>query len=161
MNSLNEKVQPAISTEPFPSSQKIYVKGKVHPVTVAMREISLSEPYKVGNVSVGSVTTYDTSGPYTDPNIEIDIRKGLLKLREEWIESRGDTDTLQDCSSEYARAQFQNGKIPDDVKFPNPPKPRRAKQNQAVTQMHYAKKGIVTAEMEYVAIRENQRLEEW
>lgn len=161
MSSLNDKVQPAISTEPFPSSRKIYIKGKVHPVTVAMREIALSEPYKVGNVNVGSVTAYDTSGPYTDPNIEIDIRKGLPKLREAWIESRRDTDALQDYSSKYAREQFQNGAIPNEVKFPNPPKPRKAKSGQTVTQMHYAKKGIVTAEMEYISIRENQRLEEW
>ncbi|NTW48854.1 MAG: phosphomethylpyrimidine synthase ThiC [Chlorobiales bacterium] len=161
MSSLNDKVQPAISTEPFPSSRKMYVKGKAHPVTVAMREIALSEAYKVGDARVGSVTVYDTSGPYTDPNIEIDIRKGLPKLREAWIDARADTDRLQDYSSEYAQAQFQNGKIPGEVQFPNPPRPRRARQNQAVTQMHYARKGIVTAEMEYVAIRENQRLEEW
>ena len=119
-----------ISREPFPASRKVYVEGKVHPIRVAMREIHVGDTVDgyTNTVTRNSpVTVYDTSGPYTDPAAEIDIRKGLPRLREGWVEARGDWE--------------------------------RSKAGQAVTQLYYARKGIVTAEMEYIAIRENQRMD--
>ncbi|ACF14851.1 thiamine biosynthesis protein ThiC [Chloroherpeton thalassium ATCC 35110] len=157
----SQTVKPEISTTPFPASKKIYVKGKIHPVSVAMREISLSGEYKVEGKSVSSVTVYDTSGAYTDPNIEIDIKKGLEPIRKQWILERNDTEELSEVSSKFAQSQQANGTIEPELRFPNEPKPRKATTGKIVTQMHYAKKGIVTPEMEYVAIRENQRYEEW
>jgi phosphomethylpyrimidine synthase len=120
-----------ISRDPFPASQKVYIEGELYPIRVAMREISVGDTVDASTQSVTAnapVTVYDTSGPYTDPAVEIDIRKGLPRLREGWIDSRGDRE--------------------------------RSKAGQAVTQLYYARKGIVTQEMEYIAIRENQRIVE-
>ena len=141
-----------ISTKPFPGSNKIYVKGELHDISVAMREIALAD----GNPSV---TVYDTSGPYTDPNITVDIYKGIPKLREKWIEERNDTDLLSGFSSMYANERSNNPKT-ENIRFSDIPLPRKAKAGSNVSQMYYAKKGIITAEMEYIAIRENQRLAE-
>jgi phosphomethylpyrimidine synthase len=106
-----------------------------------------------------SVFIYDTSGPYTDPKIEIDIYKGLPRLREKWITGRGDAEQLSDFSSEYAHQRLADTKT-DDIRFPNIPKPLRAKSGANVSQLYYAKQGIITPEMEYISIRENQNLEQ-
>lgn len=152
-----------ISTDPFPNSKKIYVPGKIHDIQVAMREIELHETRLKFNPSAPTelnppVTVYDTSGPYTDPNIEIDVRRGIQKLREPWIDQRGDTESLDRFTSKYANQQLSNESL-DHLRFQHIDKPRRAKAGKNVTQMHYAKQGIITPEMEYIAIRENQRIE--
>lgn len=150
-----------ISTEPFPNSEKIYVSGKIYPyIKVPMRKIKLS-PTKLSNGKLlynPDVIVYDTSGPYTDPNVSINIYKGIERIREKWIIQRNDTEELNDFTSEYTRLR-NNDKSLENLRFPNIPKPRKAKAGQNVSQMHYAKKGIITEEMEYIAIRENQMLE--
>jgi phosphomethylpyrimidine synthase len=150
-----------ISTEPFPNSEKIYVSGKIYPdIKVPMRKIKLS-PTKLSNGKLlynPDVIVYDTSGPYTDPNVTINIYKGIERIREKWIIQRNDTEELNDFTSEYTRLR-NNDKSLENLRFSNIPKPRKAKAGQNVSQMHYAKKGIITEEMEYIAIRENQMLE--
>ncbi len=155
--------QDGITRNPFPNSKKIYVKGKIHPqIKVAMREISLSDTIdsmtkkKTPNEPV---TVYDTSGPYTDPNKKIDIHAGIDRIREDWIKDRGDVEELDGFSSEYCNERL-NDKSLDHMRFSLIKKPLRAKKGQNVTQLHYAKKGIITPEMEYIAIRENQRIDE-
>jgi phosphomethylpyrimidine synthase len=154
-----------ITRDPFPASEKIYVKGELHDIQVAMREISLtdsrpslSEPD--ADIKNYPVTVYDTSGPYTDPNIEIDVRKGLPKLRQDWILSRGDVEELPEISSEYGKERLENSEL-THLRFQHLQKPLRAKKGENVSQLHYAKKGMITPEMEYVAIRENQRIDEY
>ncbi len=153
-----------ISTGTFPASQKIFVPGKLHDIKVAMREISVS-PTHTKSFGVEelmpnpSVTVYDTSGPYTDPNVTIDITKGLPRLREEWIKQRGDVDQLNAFTSEYCNQRLADKKL-DELRFEHIKMPYRAKAGANVSQMHYAKNGIITPEMEYIAIRENQRIDE-
>ncbi len=153
----------AISREPFPKSEKIYVPGEIHKdIKVAMRQIKLSDSEdKFNNTSEpnDAVVVYDTSGAYTDPAINIDIKKGLDPIREKWIMDRGDVEQLDAFSSEYCNARLTNEKL-DDLRFQHIRKPLRAKPLQNVSQMHYAKKGIITPEMEYIAIRENQKLQD-
>lgn len=154
-----------ITRDPFPASKKIYVKGQIHNIEVAMREITLNDTVLKFNPSAPkevnpSVTVYDTSGPYTDPNIDIDVRKGLPKLREQWILDREDTEELDGISSDYGQERLNDSSL-DDLRFEYLAKPRKAKKGENVTQLHYAKKGIITPEMEYIAIRENQKIEEW
>ncbi|NIS74697.1 MAG: phosphomethylpyrimidine synthase ThiC, partial [Deltaproteobacteria bacterium] len=153
-----------ITRDPFPNSKKVYVKGKIHDIEVAMREIEIedSAPMFSGtgdSVKNISVTVYDTSGPYTDPDTKIDVLRGLRPLRAEWIRGRGDVEQLEDFTSRFARVEGSNSKI-TGIKFTNTRKPLRAKPGANVTQMHYARRGITTPEMEYVAIRENQRVDE-
>ncbi|MEC7925281.1 MAG: phosphomethylpyrimidine synthase ThiC [Thermodesulfobacteriota bacterium] len=145
--------QDYITRDPFPNSQKIYVKGELHKdVNVAMREIIVDEDGK----SPHSYPTYDTSGAYTDPDISIDIKKGLPKIREKWVIDRNDVSYASEFSSTYTNIQRgKNELIP--LTFLNR-KPLVAKDKNNVTQMHYAKKGIITPEMEYVSIRENQKI---
>lgn len=145
--------QDYITRDPFPNSQKIYVKGELHKdVNVAMREIIVDEDGK----SPHSYPTYDTSGAYTDPDISIDIKKGLPKIREKWVIDRNDVSYASEFSSTYTNIQRgKNELIP--LTFLNR-KPLVAKDENNVTQMHYAKKGIITPEMEYVSIRENQKI---
>ncbi len=145
--------QDYITRDPFPNSQKIYVKGELHKdVNVAMREIIVDEDGK----SPHSYPTYDTSGAYTDPDISIDIKKGLPKIREKWVLDRNDVSYASEFSSTYTNIQRgKNELIP--LTFLNR-KPLVAKDKNNVTQMHYAKKGIITPEMEYVSIRENQKI---
>ena len=147
--------QDYITRDPFPNSQKIYVKGELHKdVNVAMREIIVDEDGK----SPHSYPTYDTSGAYTDPDISIDIKKGLPKIREKWVLDRNDVSYASEFSSTYTNIQRgKNELIP--LTFLNR-KPLVAKDKNNVTQMHYAKKGIITPEMEYVSIRENQKIHE-
>jgi phosphomethylpyrimidine synthase len=157
--------QAVISRDPFPKSRKVYVRGKLHDVEVAMREIELEDSspmFGAGNGSPAgnmSVTVYDTSGPYTDPNAHIDVHKGLTPLRERWILERGDVEELPDFSSKFARGAASGAELLN-IKFNNTRKPLRARAGANVTQMHYARKGVVTPEMEYIAIRENQRIDE-
>ena len=154
-----------ISRDPFPASTKIYVPGEIHDIKVAMREIALTDSKPMfadgefKKESNESVTVYDTSGPYTDPNVEIDIKKGLPRLRQEWILNRGDVEELSEISSDYGKERLNDPSL-DNLRFEHLKKPLRAKEGQNVTQLHYAKQGIITPEMEYIAIRENQRIEE-
>ncbi len=148
-----------IDVTQYPNSEKIYVKGTLHPISVAMRKINLYPTVKIENgkrveYPNDPVVVYDTSGPYTDPEAKIDINAGLPRFREEWVEQRGDTETLPDITSSYGRAR-RDDKSLDAIRFPVSHKPRRAKEGRIVTQRHYARKGIITPEMEYVAIREN------
>jgi phosphomethylpyrimidine synthase len=158
-----DTIENVISRAPFPNSKKIFVEGTVHPIQVAMREVSLSasgEQYLFdGRVTKNpSLAVYDTSGPYTDPNVEIDIRKGLPKIRAEWIEGRGDVERLQRATSVHAQTQMQDASVAA-IRFPNISPPLKAKPGSNVSQMYYAKRGIITQEMEYIAIRENQEIE--
>ncbi len=148
-----------INVSVYPNSTKIYVNGKLFPIKVAMREI---HQYPTVTIENGKrveypnepVTVYDTSGPYTDPDIKIDINKGLPRKRESWIADRDDTEVQPDISSEYGKARRADKSL-DAIRFPMTHKPRKAKEGRRVTQMHYARKGMITPEMEYVAIREN------
>ncbi|MEC4115415.1 phosphomethylpyrimidine synthase ThiC [Myroides phaeus] len=150
-----------ISQTPFPNSKKVYIKGKLFPIEVAMREITLSDTKLAsgGTEKNPPVTVYDTSGPYTDPNITIDIRKGIPRIREQWILDRNDVTILDNITSAYGQARLQDEKL-DHLRFEFRHKPKVAKDNANVTQLYYAKKGIITPEMEYVAIRENQKIEQ-
>ena len=168
MTTPNIDMAPQITREPLTGSQKIYVTGTLHPtVKVAMREIKLDDTVIHSGLKGAaekrqknpSVTVYDTSGPYTDPNIEIDIRKGLPRLREQWILDRGDAEEQKESFSEYTQLRNNDPKL-DHLRFDHLKQPLRAKPGQNVSQMHYARKGIITPEMEYIAIRENNRIQE-
>ena len=152
-----------ITRHPFPNSKKIYVSGKVHPnIKVAMREISLSDTKHsmTGKMTPNEpVTVYDTSGPYTDPNKEINVHQGIERIREQWILDRQDVEQLPSFSSEYCNKRLNDSSL-DHMRFSLLKNPYRAKEGRNVTQLHYAKKGIITPEMEYIAIRENQRIDE-
>lgn len=156
--------QEVITRGALTGSRKIYVDGKIHNIKVAMREIALTDTVikmekNSNNEKNESVTVYDTSGPFTDNSIEIDISEGLPKLRESWIIDRKDVEELAESSSVYAHERMKN-KEADAIRFPSIPKPKKAKAGYNVSQMHYAKKGLITPEMEYIAIRENQRMDE-
>lgn len=151
----------SITCSPFPNSKKIYVEGKIHPINVAMREIQLS-PTKLTNGNFeenAPVTIYDTSGPYTDENAVIDIQKGLPRIREQWILDREDVVILDGITSEYGKARLADSKL-DALRFSYDHKPKVAQEGKELTQLYYAKQGIITPEMEYIAIRENQRIEQ-
>ncbi|WP_442682332.1 phosphomethylpyrimidine synthase ThiC [Stenotrophomonas sp. JC08] len=146
-------------TQPIPGSRKIFVPGSRADLQVPMREIVQTRtPTLFGGEENPPVTVYDTSGPYTDPQARIDLAAGLAPLRAAWIAERGDTGTLPGLSSQFGRERESDAKL-DAVRFPNRVLPRRAHGGANVTQMHYARRGIITPEMEFVAIRENQRLE--
>lgn len=147
----------------FPNARKIYVPGSLHPIRVAMREITLSDTvsHSFGletRTPNPPVTVYDTSGPYTDPEVQIDLKKGLPRLRETWIRERNDTEELDNFTSDYCNRRMADEQL-DGLRFAHIRKPVRAKAGANVTQLHYARKGMITPEMEYVSIRENQRLE--
>ena len=152
-----------ISRQPFPKSKKVYIPGNIHPeISVAMREIELSDTVDAmtkKRTPNQAVTVYDTSGPYTDMDKEINILNGLERLRESWILKRGDVEQLSNFTSKYCNERLNNSSL-DHLRFNHFNKPLRAKKGKNVTQLHYAKKGIITPEMEYVAIRENQRIDE-
>ncbi|PAV25865.1 phosphomethylpyrimidine synthase ThiC [Tamilnaduibacter salinus] len=148
------------AVEPLPSSRKIYVTGSRPDIRVPMREILLSDTQTAdGPESNDPVLVYDTSGPYTDPDARIDLRRGLPALRERWIEERGDTETLADFSSAFTRRRHRDPLLDAD-RFSHHRKPRRAKAGHNVSQLHYARQGIITPEMEFIAIRENMKLQE-
>jgi phosphomethylpyrimidine synthase len=146
------------SVQPFPKSRKVYVEGSRPDIRVPMREITLDDtPTDMGGEKNDPLYVYDTSGPYTDPNATIDVRKGLAPLRENWILERGDTEQLDGLTSEYGRARAADLRL-DELRFELTRQPRRAKPGRNVTQLHYARQGIITPEMEYIAIRENMKL---
>ena len=163
--SKNEKVEmeSTISRSPFPNSKKISVRGKLYPeVNVFMREIELNDT-KIHGGGIEKnmpITVYDTSGPYTDPSVDIDIKKGLPRLRESWIMRRGDLERLFELSSNYGSERMEDSSL-DALRFEHIKMPLKAKEGRNITQMHYARKGIITAEMEYIAIRENQKIDEY
>lgn len=149
----------------FPRSQKVYLPGKLYPnIRVAMRKVE-----QVPSVSFEGeekivtpnpeVYVYDTSGPFSDTEMSIDLKKGLPRMREEWIVGRGDVEQLPEITSEYGQMR-RNDKSLDHLRFEHIALPYRAKKGEAITQMAYAKKGIVTPEMEYVAIRENMNCQQ-
>ncbi len=147
--------------QPFPNSRKIYVQGSRADIRVPMREVSVTDTRLNAGVEKNApVTVYDTSGPYTDPAVNIDLRQGLADVRGRWIVERGDTELLRELSSEYGRRRAADTGL-DSLRFEHHRRqPRRAKAGMNVSQMHYAKRGIITPEMEYVAIRENMRLDQ-
>ncbi|MDX2469686.1 MAG: phosphomethylpyrimidine synthase ThiC [SAR324 cluster bacterium] len=162
MNDIKIKSTTGITTGPIAGSKKVYIKGKLHDLSVAMREISLTNAADLTPESEGynhPVIVYDCSGPYTDDTIAVDIKKGLHQVRQEWILNRGDTEELEGYGSGFTRERKADPKL-SHVTFPNPLKPRRAKKGVGITQMAYAKAGIITPEMEYVTIRENQQIAE-
>ncbi|MDE1462026.1 phosphomethylpyrimidine synthase ThiC [Spartinivicinus poritis] len=149
-----------LSSLPFPNSEKIYIRGSQDDIQVAMRQINLTDTL-VGGTKTNPqyepnqpVPVYDTSGPYTDPTVTIDVHKGLSALRKNWIAARNDTDELNSVTSRYAQQRLADEGL-DHLRFEHLPKPLRAKPGANVTQMHYARQGMITPEMEYIAIREN------
>ena len=149
------------AVQPFPNSRKVYVQGSRPDIRVPMREITLSDTSILfGNEKNPPIYVYDTSGPYTDPDAKIDIRSGLPAIRANWILERDDTEELDGPTSEYGRARL-NDKSLDELRFNLTRKPRRAKKGAKITQMEYARRGIITPEMEFVAIRENMRRKEY
>src|SRR5262244_3609702 len=154
-----------ITRGPLPASQKVYLPGAMHPfIRVPMRQITQT-PTRLGSgpsaraLPNPSLVVYDSSGPYTDPNASIDVRKGLEPIRSEWIRSRADVQELPQVSSEYGRMRLADARL-NAVRFQNRRKPLVARAGSAVTQLHYARQGTITPEMEFVAMRENQRLEQ-
>ena len=150
----------------YPSSQKVYMHGKLFPdLRVAMRKVSLLPTVKKDKDGKKTYTPndpvyiYDTSGVYSDPTVEIDLKKGLPRLREEWILKRGGVERLSSFTSEYCNQRLADKKL-DHLRFGHAPLPLRGKDGEGITQMAYAKKGIITPEMEYVAIRENMNCKE-
>ncbi len=147
--------------QPLPSSRKVYVSGTRPDIRVPMREIAQADtPASFGAEANPPIFVYDTSGPYTDPGVKIDIRRGLAPLRLGWIGERGDTEELPGPTSRYGRERLADPKLAE-LRFDLKRRPRRATGGRAVTQMHYARRGIVTPEMEFIAIRENQRRREY
>lgn len=148
----------------YPASEKVFISGKIHPIKVAMRRIKQLDTIEIENgqrkVSQNpSITVYDTSGPYSDPNITIDLKKGLPRLRESWIKERADVEQLPEITSEYGRKRAADASL-DALRFQHICLPYKAKSGKEITQMYYAKQGIITPEMEYVSIRENQMNDE-
>ena len=153
----------AITSGPLPASCKVYVSGTLYPhLRVPMREIQQTSTRQhasnAGSVPNPSIAVYDTSGPYTDPAVSIDVRQGIAPIRREWINQRADVEALPTVSSHYGRLRLADTKL-DALRFSHLHQPRRATAGGNVSQMHYARKGIITPEMEFVAIRENQRVE--
>ncbi len=154
-----------VSDQSFPNSKKVYVQGTIHDIQVGMREITLSDTLIGGDKDNAKyeknhpLCVYDTSGFYTDENVDIDVHKGIPRLRDSWISARNDVEFLQSNSSVYAQQRLADEGI-DHIRFEHLPKMRIAKQGKNVTQMHYAKQGIITPEMEYIAIRENLKREQ-
>jgi phosphomethylpyrimidine synthase len=154
-----------VSDQSFPNSKKVYVPGKIHDINVGMREITLTDTL-ISGTKENSVyekneplCVYDTSGFYTDENVNVDVHKGIPRLRESWIDARGDVQMLSSNSSSYAQQRLADEGV-DEIRFEHLPKMRVAKKGKNVTQMHYARQGIITPEMEYIAIRENLKREE-
>ncbi|WP_462346159.1 phosphomethylpyrimidine synthase ThiC [Coprobacter fastidiosus] len=143
----------------YPGSEKVYVPGKLYDIQVGMRKVNLTDTVKIVDGKRitrhnDPVYVYDTSGAYTDPKIEIDLEKGLPRLRESWIIERNDVERLSEITSQYGRSRMADKSL-DPIRFKHVQLPYRAKTGKEITQMYYAKKGIITPEMEYVAIREN------
>jgi len=155
-----------VSDQSFPNSNKVYVQGTIHDIKVGMREITLTDTLLPGSPKDNPqyeknapLCVYDTSGFYTDDDVEINVHQGIPRLRESWIDARDDVEFLESNSSKYAQQRLADEGV-DHIRFEHLPKMRIAKKGNNVTQMHYAKKGIITPEMEYIAIRENLKREE-
>ncbi|EWH09518.1 phosphomethylpyrimidine synthase ThiC [Catenovulum agarivorans DS-2] len=152
----------SLSGQPFPNSKKIYVEGSDPSIQVPMRQISVSDTFAGGTKENPifeknePVNVYDTSGPYTDPEVVIDVHKGIPRIREQWIDARNDTEALDSVTSHYSQKRLADDGL-DHIRFEHLPKIRRAKPGKNVSQMHYARQGIITPEMEYIAIRENMK----
>lgn len=150
----------SLSVQPYPNSEKIYIQGSRADLKVPMRQISLADSMIGGSrkdpimQSNEPIQVYDTSGIYTDPNYQIDLDKGLPKLRSKWIEERGDSQLLDMVSSTYTKQRLEDDTL-DELRYDNLPQIRKAKNGRCVTQLHYARKGMITPEMEFIAIREN------
>jgi phosphomethylpyrimidine synthase len=145
------------SVAPLPGSHKVYVQGSRPDIRVPMREITLTDTQLEKGVEKNTpIRVYDTSGPYTDPNANIDVRKGLADVRSTWILERNDTELLDSSSSAYTQERLDDSNLAH-LRFRHLRVPRRAKAGQNVSQMHYARQGIITPEMEYIAIRENMK----
>ncbi len=150
----------SVKIDSYPASEKVYIQGSRSDIRVPMRKISLSDtPASFGAEKNGPVYVYDTSGVYTDPDVKVDLQKGLAAIRNTWIEERGDTELLSGPSSKYGQERLTDESTAH-LRFEHIRLPRRAKSGMNVSQMHYARKGIVTPEMEFIAIRENQNLDE-
>jgi phosphomethylpyrimidine synthase len=147
----------AAAIQPLPRSRKVHIEGSRPDIQVPMREISQSDtPASFGAEKNPPIYVYDTSGPYTDPKVKIDIRAGLDPLRAGWIDERGDSEVLPGPTSRYGVERLHDPNLAE-MRFDLKRRPRRAKSGMNVTQMHYARRGIVTPEMEFIALRENQR----
>ncbi len=158
-NDISATESSSIKIDSYPASEKIYVEGSRPDIQVPMRKISLSDtPVHFGSEKNGPLYVYDTSGVYTDPNVEIDLQKGLVGIRDGWIAERNDTEDLDGPTSDYGKERLHDPATAD-MRFEHIRKPRIAKAGKNVTQMHYARQGIITPEMEYIAIRENQNME--
>ena len=161
---VDEQRLSTITSGPLPASRKVYVPGALFPfIRVPLREIRQTPtqqhiPSGIQETENPAVTVYDTSGPYTDPEVTIDVQKGIAPIRRAWLDHRGDTEELGGVSSHYGRLRLADSKL-DSLRFSHLRKPLRAKPGRNVTQMHYARKGIITPEMEFIAIRENQRVQ--
>jgi phosphomethylpyrimidine synthase len=161
---VDEQRLSTITSGPLPASRKVYVPGALYPfIRVPLREIRQTPtqqhiPSGIQEIENPTVTVYDTSGPYTDPEVTIDVQKGIAPIRRPWLDQRGDTEELGGVSSHYGRLRLADSKL-DSLRFSHLRKPLRAKPGRNVTQMHYARKGIITPEMEFIAIRENQRIQ--
>jgi phosphomethylpyrimidine synthase len=149
------------AVKPLPKSRKVYEIGSRPDIRVPFRAIEQSDTStSFGGEKNPDITVYDTSGPYTDPDAHIDIRKGLPELRKAWIDERHDTESLDGPSSDFGRERLTDPTL-QALRFDLQRPPRRAKAGKNVTQMHYARQGIITPEMEFIAIRENMRLEQY
>ena len=143
----------------YPGSEKVYITGEIHPVRVAMRQVNLTPTVKIVDgekvmTSNAPVMIYDTSGVYTDPEVKVDINRGIPRIREQWTAGRPDLEQLTELTSEYGRMRENDSKL-DSIRFACRHLPRRARKGCRITQMDMARRGIITPEMEYVAIREN------
>ncbi|MCL9777382.1 phosphomethylpyrimidine synthase ThiC [Vibrio methylphosphonaticus] len=149
-----------LSVTPYPNSEKTYIQGSREDIQVPMRTIHLADSLVGGSKSNpvfeknDAINVYDTSGVYTDPNYTIDLYSGLPKLREQWIDERSDTEVLSGVTSDFAQERL-NDETLNDLRYGQLPRIRRAKDGECVTQLHYARQGVITPEMEYIAIREN------
>lgn len=154
-----------VADQSFPNSKKVYVSGKIHDIVVGMREITLSDTLINGNKDNPSyeknqpLCVYDTSGFYTDDAVDIDVHKGIPRLRDSWIGSRNDVEFLHRKTSIYSQQRLADEGL-DHIRFEHLPAVRKAKKGKNVTQMHYARQGIITHEMEYIALRENVKRQE-
>ncbi len=147
-------------TRILPASKKVYIQGSRADIQVPFREISLTDtPTGLGGEVNPGIMVYDTSGSYTDPAVEIDLNQGLPNVRDQWILERDDTERLDSLSSSFGQERLKDIRTAE-IRFAHIQNPRRAKVGKNVTQMHYARQGIITPEMEYIAIRENQRQQE-
>ena len=146
----NGTPQSGLTTRPVPGSHKLYIEGTRAEVRVPFREIETE-----GDIGL---LVYDTSGPYTDPSVSIDVRRGITPHRTAWIRARAESEELEQSSSDYGRMRERDSRLAA-LRFPHRRRPRRARAGHNVSQMHYARRGVVTPEMEYIAIRENQSRE--